>query len=151
MHIPVWSEWNFFPSRAKKTSPLHFLESPHGCDHPSPPLQCWVLWRSFLKREWNDFFATGNLSPCQLSWQPTLHCLGVRGSSVAKAEGTFFSLGTDSDATMMHCCLLTCTQNYDSENETCMHLFCLHASPPGVPPRTAGPAGATHLRGQGRP
>merc|ERR1712155_322160 len=82
-------------------SPLHLPKSPHGCDHPTPPLQCWVLWHSFLKQEWNDFFATGNLSPCQLSWQPTLHCLGVRGSSVKSGGDVFFArdgFGFDDDA-----------------------------------------------------
>ena len=82
---------------SEKTSPLHFDESLHGCDHPAPPLQCWRLWYTVLKQEWNDFFAPRNLSPLRLNWQPTLHCLGVWGSSVAKAEETFFRSGLECD------------------------------------------------------
>ena len=108
--MPACSEWNPFPSRAKKTSPLHSPDPSLGCGQPAPPLQCWWLRNTVLKQEWNDFFAPGNLSPFRSCLQPTLHRLGVRGCGAARMEGTFFSLGTDPAAMVLHCyvCVRVC-------------------------------------------
>ena len=170
--MPACSAWDPFPSRAKKTSPLCSPNPSLGCGQPAPPLQCWRRRNIVLKQEGNDFFASGNLSPVRLCWEPTLHGLGVRGCGTARMEGTFFSLGTDSGAMVLHCYLRVCV---------CVRVLCgawmllflfgtttskdmgeldgyaalsrdpMHASLPGTLPPTTGPAGTTQLRETGRP
>ena len=93
MPMPACSDWDPFPSRAKKTSPLCYPNPSPGCGQPAPPMQCWRLRNTVLKQEGNDYFAPGNQSPIRLCWQPTLHPLGVRGCGTARMEGRFFRSG----------------------------------------------------------
>ena len=115
--MPPCSEWDPFPSRAKKTSPLYSPNPSPGCGQPAPPLAMLVALerRSQTRRE--RFFAPRNLSPTRPCRQPTLHRLGVRGSGTASMEGTFFSLGTDSGAMVLHCYSHVCCVEHGCRQE----------------------------------
>ena len=55
MPMPACSDWDSFPSRAKKTSPLNYPNPSLGCGQQAPPMHCWRLRKTVLKQEWNDF------------------------------------------------------------------------------------------------
>ena len=102
---------------SEKTSPLYSPNPSPGCGQPAPPLAMLVALerRSQTRRE--RFFAPRNLSPTRPCRQPTLHRLGVRGSGTASMEGTFFSLGTDSGAMVLHCYSHVCCVEHGCRQE----------------------------------
>ena len=93
---------NPFPSRAKKTYPvcLAHINFNH-CHHPLP-MQCWYGQPNIRAREWNVYFAPGDMCPwIENVKESTLHAMGG-GVSPDASEGTFFSLGTDPENRLMH-------------------------------------------------
>ena len=97
------------PSRPERKNVPSIFSQPISGLWPTGPSHAMLAaseYRSQTRRE--RFFAPGNLSPTRLCWQPTLHRLGVRGCGTARMEGTFFSLGTDSGAMVLHCYLRVC-------------------------------------------
>ena len=106
--MPACSEWDPFPSRAKKTSPLYSPNPSLGCGQPAPPLQRWRLRNTVLEQEGNVF---SHRETCpQFGSAGKQHCIdwGCGGAARREWRGTCFSLGTDSGAMVLHCYLRAC-------------------------------------------
>ena len=91
--MPTCPEWNPFPSRAKKASPLQSSDPSLGCGQPAPPLQCWWLRNTVLKQEWNDF---SHRETCpHFGAACSQHCIdwGCGGAARRGWRGRFFRSG----------------------------------------------------------